>query len=475
MTPAIINDPERISTGNVQADEILAGGFVANSINIIMGQPGTGKTAFAESMVFHNADGSRPILYLTTLSEPMTKVLAYLQGFSFCDPGKIGTQVLYEDIGAQLAKDGIGALVPIIKQAVRTITPKIIVIDSFKALHDLAPSVLEMRKILYELTGELTAYATSVFLVGEYSDDDVRTQPEFAIADGIIQFLRSPLSTRDERFMRVLKLRGSRYLEGLHGFKIKSSGLEIYPRLVTPEIPEAYEIKEERLHWGIPGMDKLFNGGLWRGSTTLLAGATGSGKTTIALQFAIEGITQSEPSLYINFQENPTQLARSVRSLGANLKDVQAKGFHLMYISPVEMQIDSVIVTLFRHAREHKIRRIVVDAVGDLLSAASDRQRLHDYLYTMVQHFNVNGISSLLLLETLGELSSGARLGDHEAKFSYMSDNIVFLSIDVNDKIKRRLSVLKARGTAQDLDVHEFEITAKGAAILGSVKRDSGK
>ena len=234
----------RVSAGNSQADEILHGGFPANSINVIMGQPGTGKSIFIEQLVFHNAGGKRPILYLSTLSEPVSKALRYLQQFSFFDESKVGTDVLYEDIGDELVAKGIEALVPKIRGAIEKIAPKIIVIDSFKALHDLGAPHADMRRALYEVTGQLTAYDTTVFLVGEYTEEHGRQLPEFAIADGIVQLMRKDLSTRDERFLRVLKLRGSGYIEGQHGFRITSEGIRVYPRLVSPEIPKGYKVSD---------------------------------------------------------------------------------------------------------------------------------------------------------------------------------------------------------------------------------------
>jgi circadian clock protein KaiC len=459
-----ITRASQVSTGNPQADEILAGGFQQNSITIIMGQPGTGKTVFAEQLVFHNANGDRPVLYITTLSEPQAKMLTYVQRFSFYDQDKIGKAVLYEDIGPQLAKGGIKALPPFIHKAIRSVSPKIIVIDSFKALHDLSPSVHDIRSMLYELTEVLTAYQATIFLVGEYSDEDVGRLPEFAIADGIIEFLRKPLSTRDERFVRVLKLRGSTYMEGLHGFRITSDGLEVYPRLVTPEKPESYTLVDQRVNWGVSGMDELFDGGVWRGSTTLLAGPSGSGKTTMGLQFAMEGIRHGEPALYVHFQENPTRLARSVKSLGADMDQLTASGLHFMYIAPVELQIDAVIVALFQFLQKNKIRRLVIDSVSDLVLAASDRQRLHDYLYSMIQHLNVNDVASVLIWETVGDNITTSNTGDIY-RFSFMSDNIVLLGLDGKASVKRTLSVVKARGTAHNLGVHELEITANGARI----------
>src|SRR3954466_8984656 len=109
---------ERMSSGNPEADHILGGGFPSNSINIVMGHPGSGKTIFAEQLIFHNADVDRPILYFTTLSEPLSKVVRYLQGFRFFDEEKLGTQVVYEDIGPQLAADGAGALIPLLREAI---------------------------------------------------------------------------------------------------------------------------------------------------------------------------------------------------------------------------------------------------------------------------------------------------------------------------------------------------------------------
>jgi circadian clock protein KaiC len=457
-------DPlERLSSGNHEADYILGGGFPANSINIIMGHPGSGKTIFAEQLIFENASDTRPILYLTTLSEPLPKVVRYLQSFAFFDEDKLGAQVVFEDVGAELAKNGPDALIPLLRKAIVTLSPKVIVIDSFKAVHDLAPSVADRRRMVYEMTALLTAYGTTAFLLGEYTEDDILLYPEFAGADGIVEMSRRRLGNRDERYFRVYKLRGSSYLEGAHAFRITSSGLDIYPRLVSPRIPEGYEPASERISIGVASLDAMLDGGVWRGTTTLLAGPSGAGKTTIGLQFALEGARKGEPTLYMNFQENPSQLIRTIRNLGADTDVVQAQGLDLVYMSPVELQIDSIIVDMFRRIQQGKVQRLVIDALGDLASAATDLQRLHDYLYALVQHFAVSGITSVLNFETTGNSISGTGM---QNAMSYLSDNVLLLTVDGEQRTRRALRVLKTRGSAHDTRVREVEITAAGLAIL---------
>ncbi len=262
----------------------------------------------------------------------------------------------------------------------------------------------------------------------------------------------------------MLKLRGSGYLEGLHGFSITAKGLDIYPRLVTPEVPKDYVSVQERTPSGVDGLDKIIGGGLWKGSSTLLVGATGTGKTTLALQFAIEGTRQGVRSLYVNFQENPNQMARSIRNLSD--RDVQQtieSGLDMLYVSPVEVQIDSVIVTLFRMIQEKGAGRVIIDSIGDLAMCASDPQRLHDYLYALVQQFAVKGITAMFTLEI------GARSTDDAesalGRVSYMSDNVLWLSLNHDTKTHREITCTKARGSEQSLANHEFYIAKYGLHI----------
>ena len=455
---------KRLATGNRELDYILGGGIPENSINIIMGEPGSGKTAFAEEFIFANAtDERRPILYLTTLSEPVDKVIKYLQQFRFFDVEKMGRAVQYEGLGAELAEKGVGALMVRIKDAIKTMSPKIIVIDSFKAIHDLAKSTQEMRLMLHDVAGLLAAYDATVLLLGEYRHEDIATFPEFAVADGIIELARNALGTRDERYLRVFKLRGSSYQQGFHTFDITAAGLQVYPRLVSPVEAASYKRDESRAPSGVPGLDPMLAGGFWTGSATLLAGPTGAGKTTMGIQFIVEGLRRGERCLLVNFQENPTQLAHQMQQIGGGLDDAARGRLELLYYSAVELSIDKIVVSIFQALRRGGVRRIVIDALGDLAVAASDATRMQDYLYALVQHFAVMGVSSMLTLETDPRVLASS---EHHGRLSHMTDSIIFLELHEQDgMVGRRLRIAKARGIAHDLQWRGFEINAEGMRV----------
>ena len=173
----------------------------------------------------------------------------------------------------------------------------------------------------------------------------------------------------------------------------------MYPRLVTPPVPPVYAEQKGRVSSGVDGLDEVLGGGLWRGANTLVIGEAGTGKTTLGLCFAAEGVCLGEPSLYLNFQENPIQLARMIRGLSLDRAELESKGLILRYSSPVELQIDSIIVDLVETVHSKGIKRVIIDALGDLSLAAGDADRFHDYVYSLVQHFSTSGVTSLMLME----------------------------------------------------------------------------
>src|SRR6185295_4102109 len=320
----------------------------------------------------------------------------------------------------------------------------------------------DRRTITYDLANVLSSYECTSFLVGEYAQDTMTTLPVFAIADVILQLVKISTNVREERFLRVEKLRGSGSAPGLHAFSISRDGIEVFPRLVSPAVTPEYSLQVERVNTAVPGLDNLIEKGFWRGSTTLVAGPTGSGKTIIGLHFICEGALQGEQGLYMGFQENPNQLARIISSFGWHPEELINKGFELMYRSPVEMQLDSVTSELFQRVREGKIKRVVIDALGDLERCSIDRKRFSDFIYALTQWFAVQNVTCMMNYE-LTNLFEVTGISDQEV--SNMSDNIILLRFREGVTMERTLRVIKTRGSAHDNREHSLEITGKGVVI----------
>lgn len=458
---------ERVSTGNQAIDRILDGGFPAQSINIVMGAPGTGKTIFAEQLAFANRS-DRPVLYLTTVSEPLAKIITYLHEYTFADPADIGTRVIYESLAEALTDPD--KLEDTVSGLIQRHRPCVIVIDSFKAMADLVPERSRWRRLLYGLAGLLTAYDATTFWVGEYRSDSLSELPEFAVADGILELSRSQTGTRDDRYLRVVKLRGSSFLDGYHYFAVKPEGLEVFVRLVTPNGPAAYKPAAERLTSGVTGLDDMIQSGWLRGTSTIVAGPSGAGKTAVGLHFLREGVACGEPGLLVSFQENPTQIRRAIDAFGWSAAELLGPGkLDVLYMSPVELQIDSIVTEAFRRIEEQGVRRLVIDAVGDMERGARDGVRYRDYLYSLTQYVAAHGLTAMFTLETV-DSHHPARAGTGR-EISPMSDNLLLLGMHLEEDLLRTIRVLKSRGSAHDGKRYPLRITDRGLHVDRSARR----
>jgi circadian clock protein KaiC len=275
--------------------------------------------------------------------------------------------------------------------------------------------------------------------------------------------VKQATGVREQRFLKVEKLRGSGSIPGMHAFNISPNGIEVYPRLLTPRIVPNYRQNVERVNTGISGLDDMIEKGFWRGSTTLVAGPTGSGKTIIGLQFIREGVLNGEPGLYAGFQENPVQLARIMQHFNWDPASLLGDGgFELLYRSPVEMQLDAVATSLFAHVRQGRVKRVVIDALGDLKKSSSDPQRFSDFMYALTQWFAAQNVTCMLIYE-LHHLFESEVVSDEE--ISNMSDNVLLLRFTRDVEMARKIRIIKTRGSSHDHREHTFEISHRGVVI----------
>lgn len=208
-----------------------------------------------------NATEERPGLYLSTVSEPLEKLIRYGQTLSFFEPEAIGSRVISEGLGHALAKDGLEATVDRVASLLREHRPGLRVIDSFKALETFAENRERYRRAMHELAGYLSAFPASCFWIGEYTKPELNRAPEFAVTDAILSLDTLRQGSREMRLSQVRKLRGSDFRCGQHTYRIRLDGLRFFPRLgVTGEVPN-YTPGQERLSSGVAALDAMLDKG----------------------------------------------------------------------------------------------------------------------------------------------------------------------------------------------------------------------
>ena len=292
---------ERLTSGVADLDLILGGGLPRGSLLFIAGGSGTGKTILAQQICFANATPERKALYYTMVSEPHSKLVRHMEQFAFFDRDAIGERVDYihlpglldpgaEDGSLQQRSAAVTRLADEVVRASEVEERSVIVIDGIKALRDFAEGDgFGFRGVAYELASKVFHSNAALVFVGEYTAEEVAYAPEFAVADGIVYLADEALERFDQRWLRILKLRGTDFLMGKHSFRIGREGFEVFPRFESVAGVRGARSRE-RLGLGVPGIDELVGGGLPVGSATLVAGPSGSGKTVLALQFVAEGI-----------------------------------------------------------------------------------------------------------------------------------------------------------------------------------------
>jgi len=451
---------ERLTTGNPRLDEVVGGGLVRDAITLVVGAPGTGKTILADQCLFANATPERPGLYLSTVSEPFDKLLRFGQSLEFFDTARLGRSVFYDDLGHAVHRDGLSGVLERIDTLIGQHQPGIVVIDSFKALRSFAEDQREFRRFLHDLAGRFTALAISALWVGEYEPDEATDSPEFAVADAVIGLVTKRTAERSIRYLGVRKLRGSDFLSGDHVYRITAGGLVVFPRLADLHEPSGDSFVDARVSTGIGALDDALEHGYWAGSTTLIAGPSGAGKTLMGLHFVFCAAERGEPGIFVTLQENRRQLARVVGRFGWTLDHPDVT---LMDRSPVDIYIDELIYDVLDRIDATGARRVVIDSLNDLIVAAPDPMRLRELLYSLVQRCARLGVSVMFTYETM-ELFRVSRLS--ELGMSHIADNVILLQhVQDGSLMRRALSVLKSRGSNNSALVSEFKISGDGITL----------
>jgi circadian clock protein KaiC len=454
------------STGDVGLDRILGGGIPTQSTVVIAGEPGSGKTILTLQTLFLAARRGKKCLYFTTVSEPAIKVMRYVQLFDFFDVELLDTKVIFADLGGTI-REGIERTLAEIEARVEEHEPAFVAIDSFRAVGDLLRGDQDLRRFIYDLAVQTTGWGATTLLVGEYGRDEHSSFAEFAIADGIVRLGSERQELTSVRSLEILKLRGTGYSSGQHFFDITRAGISIYPRVSAP-FDVQYQpsaASSERVRTGIEGLDDLLAGGLPRSSSTIVQGATGTGKTLLSLQFLLEGAAGGEKGIFFTLEETPDQLRSIARGLGWDLAALEEQG-HLVikYASPVELSTDRFLHEARLLVCELGARRAVFDSLTTMALGVPSERRYKEMIYAIAKHMRGAEVSLLLTAE-IEQLLGSVQLTGHG--ISFIADNLIQMRyVEIEGRLERAISVIKARGIQHDSELRSFTIGVGGLQVV---------
>lgn len=461
------------STGNAALDAILGGGIPTHSVVIVAGEPGSGKTLMTLQLVFRAARAGKRVLYFTTLAEPAMKLVRYMQQFEFFDAKLLDGPVRFIDLGKEV-REGAASVMSALEERVAEAEPDYVVIDSFKVVAELLRegSGAGARQMIYDLAVQMAAWGVTTLLVGEYVRAEINAHVEFGIADGILRLGSDRQGLTSVREIEVLKLRGAAHQSGTRFFDISHAGVSFFPRVSAPAADhDGVDDHADRLQTGISGLDELVPGGLPRAGTTVVQGGTGTGKTLLALQFLLEGARLGERGTLFTLEETPAQLRGIARSFGWDLASLEAAGvLAIRHTSPVELSTDRFLYEATIELERNGSRRAAFDSLTTMALGVHSDRRYQEMVYAITKHLRAARITSVMTEETPQLLGSARLTGDG---VSFIADNVIQLRyVEIDGRLERALSVLKARGVAHSSELRSMVIEREGIRVISGRFQD---
>ena len=461
----------KLPTGVPGLDEIVGGGLPEFSFNIIAGAPGSGKTTLAHQIAFANTTPERPALYFTVLGEPAIKMLRYQQQYTFFDAAKVPKAVRFINLSQAVLEKDLGAVLDDITKEVKKANPGVVVVDSLRTMvrkqQGGVPEV-ELQSFIQQLALFLAGWQATTFLVGEYAEDEMRDNPIFTVADGLIMLSQVTERNSIVRKLQIVKLRGQASVPGLHTFRITDAGLQAFSRTFGLTRHKNVSPGQRRLSMGIAELDSMLGGGIPEGDSVLVAGPSGTGKSILATQFIAEGIRQGEPGVVAVFEERPQEYTKRAGGLGMDLENPQQEEkLAILFIRPLDLSVDETMHEVVNAVQRIGAKRVVIDSLAGFEMALSPgfRAEFRESLYRMIGALKGLGVT---ILSTVEVNESFTELPFSNYAISFLTDDIIRLRyVCIESQLRKILIVIKMRGCDHSKDIREYEITSEGVIILG--------
>jgi circadian clock protein KaiC len=471
-----MTQPAVAATGVAGLDDILNGGLTPNRLYLLEGMPGSGKTTLAFQFLMEGVRLGEPVLYVT-LSETKDEIsaVAASHGWSIdriaireLVPSEQSLEPSEQYTVFHPSEVELSDTTKKIVDDVDKLKPTRIVFDSLSELRLLAGNPLRYRRQILALKQFFAGRRCTVLLLDDLTaaEHDLQVQ---SIAHGAVLLEHTmPAFGPPRRRLSVTKFRGRDFRGGYHDYAIRRGGLEVYPRLVAAEHRGASS--RERLPSGLVGLDKLIGGGLERGTSTLIQGAAGTGKSTVSALFCARAAERGEHSALFIFDESPNTLFSRLEGLNIPLKKhVDAGLVTVQPVDPGELSPGEFVHAIRRAVEQHHAKIVVIDSLNGYLNSMPDEKFLIIQLHEILTYLGQQGAASMLVTAQHGLM--GAQM-TAPVDASYLADAVVLLRyFEAEGEVRQAISVVKMRGGEHERTIREFSM--KGGRInIGEPLRD---
>ncbi len=468
-------DQPRARTGIAGLDDILGGGLPTNHLYLLDGEPGTGKTTLGLQFLIEGAGKGERGLYVT-LSESRAELEAVagshgwsLDGIDIFELSKDGAQDIEESYTIfHPAEVELQQTVDEVLKAVEQHNPLRVVFDSLSEMRLLAREPLRFRRQILALKQFFNGRDCTVILL------DDKTAPEgdlqlHSLAHGVIVLEHVALEYGSERRrLQVTKVRGIRFRGGFHDFRIKTGGIEVYPRVLQDE--PRVDVSHDRLLSESRALDSLLGGGITCGTSTLITGAAGTGKSVLCTQFARAELDRGRKVLFYLFDERMSTFRQRTEALEMGLDEAREKGqLRMVQVEPTELSPGEFASQVVRAVENDGVTLVIIDSINGYMQSMPEERLLPIQIHELLSFLSNNGVMCIMTLVQHGIFGSPV---DEAAEVSYLADTVILLRyFEVNGSVRQAISVVKKRSGDHERTIRECRVQ-KGGLFVGEPLRD---
>lgn len=461
----------KAKTGIAGLDDILDGGLSRGHVFLLEGTPGAGKTTVGLQFLLTGAAAGERCLYIT-LSETARELREGAashrwtlgENIEVCEllppesllTGEQQQSLLY-------ASDlELGETAQQIFDIVSRVNPARLVIDSLSEIRLLAQSSLRYRRQILTIKHFFARLGITVLLLDDLTSD-ATDKTVHSIAHGVIRFEENaPAYGAQRRRLRVIKYRGQRYRGGFHDFNIDTGGIDVFPRLIAAE--HRKRLPRTQLSTGIAGFDNLLGGGIESGSSTVILGPAGTGKSLIAITFAMAALARGERAALFVFDEELGLLFDRMKMLNIDLESARDQGrLAIEQIDAAELSPGEFAHRVRRIVDDGGAKTVVIDSLNGYQSAMPEQSSLVLHIHELLQYLNRRGVATFMPVAQHG------LVGEMRApvEITYLADVVILLRyFEARGRVRRAISVIKKRSGKHESTIREYGI-GRGGLVLG--------